>query len=183
MPSNRFRTRWIIALVLGAGFILSAFSDNHSQETSAAGSTSAAPEQASPSRASDGGIDPCALMTGAEAAEALGVSNVKMERPDEVNIPFQLETCLYSGDGAVVLVMVSHGQSPEESTIGFEERRKNYAETLGVVDVPDIGEQAYWIEDLRQLLVLKGILQLAVSGNISLEKAKELAGKAVERLE
>lgn len=187
MQSIQFRTRWIIALVLGAGLVLSACSDNRSQETSANASTSAPQEQASPARASQGEIDPCALVTSAEAAEALGVSNVRVERPEEGNIPLRLGTCLYSGESgegvAVLNVMVRHGHSLAESSVGFEGMRETYTETVGVVDVPGIGEQAYWIEDLKQLWVLKGILQLGVSGDISSEKARALAGRAVERLE
>ena len=187
MQSIHFRTRWMIALVLGAGLLLSACSDNRSQKTSANGSTSAAQDQASPALASHDEIDPCALVTSTEAAEALGVSNVRVERPDAGNIPLRLGTCLYSGERgegvAVLNVMVRRGHSLAESTVGFEGMRETYAETSGVVDVPGISDQAYWIGDLKQLWVLKGILQLGVSGDISLEKARALAAKAVERVE
>jgi hypothetical protein len=187
MQSIHCCTRWIIALVLGAVLFLPACSDNRSQDTSAKGSTSALQEQASPARVPDAEIDPCALVTSTEAAEVLGVSNVKMERPEEGNVPLRLETCLYSGERGeaviVLSVMVRHGHSVAESTVGFEGMRETYAETVGVVDVPGIGDEAYWIEDLKQLWVLKGILQLGVSGDISSDKASELARKAVERLQ
>jgi hypothetical protein len=171
MQNINFCTRWIIALALalGAALVLSACNDNRSQDTSATDS-----------------IDPCALVTSTEAAEALGVANVNVGRPDEANIPLRLGTCLYTGevgDGVAVLnVMVRHGYSLAESTVGFEGMRETYAGAGGVVDVPGIGEQAYWIGDLSQLWVLQGILQLGVSGDISLDKARMLAGRAVERL-
>lgn len=179
MQSNQFLSRWIIVTVLAAGLVFSAFSDNHGQETSANGSNPAAQGRES----SRGEIDPCVLVTGPEAAEALGVSNVQMERPGAANIPLQLGTCMFSaGENIFFLVMVGYGQSIAESAAEFEKMRKSYTETMRVVDMPDIGGQAYWIEELRQLLVLKGTIKLAVSGNISLEKAREIAGKAAERL-
>jgi len=171
-----------IPLVIGAGLLLSACGDNRSQERSANGSPSTAQEEVAPV----GEIDPCTLVTPAEAAEALGVANVGLERPAAANTPLRLGTCLYSaevGQGlAVMNVMVRYGYSLAESTVGFEGMRETYAGTTGVVDLPDLGEQAFWIEDLSQLWVLKGIIQLGVSGDIPLEKARALAGTAVERL-
>jgi len=174
--------RRTIPLVIGAGLLLSACGDNRSQERSANGSPSTAQEEVAPV----GEIDPCTLVTPAEAAEALGVANVGLERPAAANTPLRLGTCLYSaevGQGlAVMNVMVRYGYSLAESTVGFEGMRETYAGTTGVVDLPDLGEQAFWIEDLSQLWVLKGIIQLGVSGDIPLEKARALAGTAVERL-
>ena len=179
-------TKRAIPLVIGAGLLLSACGDNRSQERSANGSPSTAQEEVSPEPATAGEIDPCTLVTPAEAAEALGVANVGLERPAAANTPLRLGTCLYSaevGQGlAVMNVMVRYGYSLAESTVGFEGMRETYAGTTGVVDLPDLGEQAFWIEDLSQLWVLKGIIQLGVSGDIPLEKARALAGTAVERL-
>ena len=181
------KTRRTIPFVIGAGLLHSACSDNRSQERSASDSPSTAQEDVSPESAPAGEIDPCTLVTPAEAAEALGVANVGLERPAAANTPLRLGTCLYSaevGQGlAVMNVMVRYGYSLAEASVGFEGMRETYAETSGVVDVPDLGEQAFWIGDLSQLWVLKGIIQLGVSGDIPLEKARVLAGTAVERLE
>jgi hypothetical protein len=179
MQNNHFLSRLIIVPLLAAGLVFSAFNDIHGQETSAGGSKPEAQGQ----EFTSGEIDPCVLVTGTEAAEALGVADVQMERPGAANIPLQLGTCVFSaGENIFFLVMVGYGQNVAESAAEFENMRKSYTETLRVVDVPGIGGQAYWIEELRQLLVLKGTLQLAVSGNISFEKAREIAGKAAERL-
>lgn len=179
MPETHFLSRLIIVPLLTAGLVFSALGDTRSQEIPADGAKPETQGQAFTS----GEIDPCALATGTEAAEALGVAKVQMERPGAVNVPLQLGTCVFSaGENIFFLIMLGYGQGVAESAAEFEGMRKSYMETMSVVDVPGIGEQAYWIEELRQLLVLKGTLQLAVSGNISFEKAREIAGRAAERL-
>jgi hypothetical protein len=78
--------------------------------------------------------------------------------------------------------MARQGYSQAEATTGFEGMKEAYAE-MELVDVPDVGDRAFWIEDLRQLWVLTGQLQLGISGDISGEQARELASGALQRLE
>ena len=77
--------------------------------------------------------------------------------------------------------MVRQGSSPGESAVGFDGLRKTYAETVGVTDMPGLGEQAFWIDDTG-LQVLNGGLQLSISGDIDAPNARGLAAKALERL-
>jgi len=145
-------------------------------------------------------IDPCALVTTAEAAEAIGVTAAEADRPSEANretrsesysggedTVVRMSTCRYTGElgqtVAVLTVMVRQSSSTAESEIGFEGLRETYAEAVGVTDVPGLGAQAFWMdEDPRGLWVLDGGLQLSISGDVDAGNARDLATKALERL-
>jgi hypothetical protein len=168
------RSQWFIACALGASLGLAACGDRRSQETPAGDSASASE------------IDACELVTSVEAAEALGVPEVNEEPDRSASAAVRQASCLYSaerGQGLAVLhVMARQGYSQAEATTGFEGMKEAYAE-MELVDVPDVGDRAFWIEDLRQLWVLTGQLQLGISGDISGEQARELASGALQRLE
>jgi hypothetical protein len=157
--------------------------------------------RSSEAQVTEADIDPCALVTTAEAAEALGVAAAEADRPSEANTEtrsasysggedtvVRLRTCRYTGERgqgmAVLTVMVRQSSSPVESEIGFEGMRETYTEAMGVTDMPGLGEQAYWLDaHPRGLQVLDGRLQLSISGDIDAEKARDLAARALERLE
>lgn len=50
---------------------------------------------------------------------------------------------------AVLTVMVRHSSSAGEAETGFESMRSTYAGTVGVTDVPDVGDQAFWMSSPR----------------------------------
>jgi hypothetical protein len=144
-------------------------------------------------------IDACALVTTAEAAGALGVASAEADRPSEANMErrsqsysggedtvIRLRTCRFTGERdrtvAVLTVMVRQSSDPIESRIGFEGMRETYAESVGVTDMPGLGEQAFWMDGFAGLHVLHGGLQLSISGDIEAGDARDLAARALERL-
>jgi len=142
-------------------------------------------------------IDPCSLVTSAEAADALEVATTEADRPAEANnevrspsysggedTVVRLGTCRYSGSRgqalAVLTVMARQSSIPSEARTGFDGLRTAYAGT--VTDVPGLGDQAFWI-DGSGLHVLRGSVQLSISEDVDVAAARELAETALERLE
>jgi hypothetical protein len=146
-------------------------------------------------------IDPCMLVTTAEAVESLGVATAEADRPSEANTEtrsesysggedtvVRLRTCRYIGERgqavAVLTVMVRQSSSTAESEIGFESLRETYELATGVTDVPGLGDQAFWLDETPGgLHVLDGGLKLSISGDINAGQARALAAKALERLQ
>lgn len=97
----------------------------------------------------------------------------------------RMRTCRYTGEKgqglAVLLVIVRQSSSPTEAETGFEGLRQSYAETVGVTDVPGVGEQAFWADDFG-VHVLSGGSQLIVSGDVDAGSARDLAARALDRL-
>jgi hypothetical protein len=124
-------------------------------------------------------IDPCTLVTKAEADEALG-GDAKQDRPTEANIPPRMVACRYvapRGEGVVVLtVIVRTGESAGEAKTGFDSIRS----TMPSETVSGLGDDAFWMMD--QLYVLRGTRQLSITGDITKEKGMELARRALDRL-
>lgn len=171
---HRLRQPWALPLVCIAGLGLAGCGDSPDRQAGG-GSTTA-----------DKAVDACELVTSAEAAEALGVPAVEQERPSSSNVAMRLASCLYSaelGPRLVVLhVMARPGYSASEATDGFSAMKEVYGETE-IADVPELGDQAFWIEELRQLWLLEGTLQVGISGDISFDQAKALAAGALGRID
>jgi hypothetical protein len=144
--------------------------------TSAAGATQTATSAA---QASGGEIDPCSLVTKAEAEAIVGES---------VGEPVVMDTellvsCLYSTpdlEGVSVDVLAYNDE--EQAKSGFEL-------ALDINDYPEvegIGDRAYDSRPIGDITVLKGKYELSIdvsaSGQDEFEVAKELAAKAVDRL-
>jgi hypothetical protein len=131
-------------------------------------------------------IDPCTLVTAAEAAPALGLAEVKTGRPASVNNPPSLATCLYtgtSGDAMSVLnVTLRREASASEASAGLDGIKTGFADVGGVVDVAGLGDEAVWLPGGEQLWVLEGADLLGVSGDVPQAKAVELATTALTRL-
>jgi hypothetical protein len=144
-------------------------------------------------------LDPCTLVTAAEAARALGVATAEADRPADGNTEtrtpsysggdetvVRLKTCRYTGSRdqgvAVLTVMARHSSSAAEAETGFESMRSTYAESVGVTDVADVGDQAFWMESPPSLWLLRGQYQLSVSGDIDAATARALAAGALGRL-
>lgn len=129
-----------------------------------------------------GAIDPCALVTRAEAEQALGVSVGDPERPPEANIAPVLSMCRYvgaRGQGvAVLIVMVRAGHSASEAQTGFALMKEQFgdAQVIG-----GLGDEAFAIGN--QLHVRRGATQLTVNGDISTDTAQALARTALGRLD
>jgi hypothetical protein len=144
------------------------------------GSSDSAPSTSSSATADAGSaIDPCALVTKAEADEALAAASTE-ERPGEANHPPVLVTCRYTaprGAGlAVMTVMVRTGYSDAEAKTGFQGTRE-----VGPTEaVSDLGDEAFWLGD--QLYVLAGRRSLTVAGDIDRATAERLARQAVDRM-
>ena len=134
-----------------------------------------------PAAASPEAIDPCSLVTRAEAGEALGGTAGEPERPAEANIPPVLATCRYTAPRgsavAVMTVMVRRSADESESRIGFEQARDQFN---GAEAVAGLGENAFWIGN--QLHVLQGPVYLNITGDFDLTTARDLAATALQRL-
>jgi hypothetical protein len=180
-------------MVIVSALLLSSCGDSEEPRGSASDGNSVAP-------LTNVDIDACALVTAAEAAGALGVATAEADRPSEANTErrsqsysggedtvIRLRTCRFTGERdltvAVLTVMVRQSSDPIESRIGFEGLRQTYAESVGVTDMPGLGEQAFWMDEFaRGLHVLHGGLQLSISGDIEAGDARDLAARALERL-
>jgi hypothetical protein len=131
------------------------------------------------SAGSDAALDPCTLVTRAEADQALGAASTP-ERPGEANIPPRLLTCRYTaprGQGlAVMTVMVRAGYSDAEAKTTFQGMR----EVGPTQPVAGLGDDAFWLAD--QLWILKGTRSISVSGDLDHATGEALARKALERL-
>jgi hypothetical protein len=126
-------------------------------------------------------IDPCGLITKAEAGEALGGTLGELERPAEANIPPYLSTCRYVAQRgqkvAVMTVMVRRGYSVDESRLGFDSAKEQFSDAQGV---QGIGEDAFWSSN--QLNILQGNVYLIIGGDLQLDSAKKLGQRALDRL-
>jgi hypothetical protein len=144
-----------------------------------AGSTTTAEASASAGTLAD--IDPCTLVTQAEAGKALGGSVGEPERPKEANLPPRLVTCRYVAERglgvAVMSVMVRQGERESESRIGFEQAMKQFPEAQAV---EGIGQNAFWYGN--QINVLQGRIYLNITGDFDLATARALASTALQRL-
>jgi hypothetical protein len=180
-------------MVIVSALLLSSCGDSDEPRGSASDAGSGAPLTSED-------IDACALVTTAEAAGALGVATAEADRPSEANTErrsqsysggedtvIRLRTCRFTGERdltvAVLTVMVRQSSDPIESRIGFEGLRETYAESVGVTDMPGLGERAFWMDEFaRGLHVLHRGLQLSISGDIEAGDARDLAARALERL-
>ena len=133
------------------------------------------------SSASAGGdIDPCALVTAAEAETVLEGPVGAGERPKEANFPPRLVTCRYvakRGDRvAVMTVMVRRGDTDSEARIGFTQSKEQFP---GAEAVSGLGQDAFWIGN--QLNVLQGRDYLNIGGDFDRATAQQLAATALRR--
>jgi hypothetical protein len=188
MKRTGFRGRGVNLIVMVPGLLLSSCGGSDDPDASAS-------DRAAVALVTNEDIDACALVTTAEAAEALGVATAEADRPSAANIEtrspsysggddivIRLRTCRFTGERgpaiAVLTVMVRQSSDPIESKIGFQGMREAYSEWS--TDMPGLGEQAFWVEGLNVLL--GGGLQLSISGDIDGETARALASRAMERL-
>jgi hypothetical protein len=165
------------SLVLGLGCVLSA----------CGGSGGAPANEASPARAqpatqvSSTEIDPCALVTSAEATQALGAAVGPAERPKEANHPPRMVTCRYvapRGQGvAVMSVLVQRRDTANQARRGFQSAKEQFP---GAAVVPGLGDDAFAMAN--QLNVLDGTVHLNITGDFDLATSKTLAESALQRL-
>jgi hypothetical protein len=146
------------------------------------GDTSTAQSSAPPSAAAGTAVDPCALVTSAEAAQALGAAVGDAERPKESNIPPRLATCRYvaqRGQGvAVMTVMVRLSDSASEARSGFRSAREQFPNAEAVAG---LGDEAFWIAN--QLNVLRGTVYVNITGDFDRATAQAVAETALKRLQ
>jgi len=130
-------------------------------------------------QASTGEIDPCALVTKAEAEAIVGES---LGEP-AVTITKMLAGCLYSTpdfDSVNVDVLTYDSEDDAKSLFQLAIDINDYPEIEG------IGDRAYDSRPIGDITVLKGKYELSVGvstgGEDDFEVAKGLAAKAVDRL-
>lgn len=165
------------SLVVGVACFLSACGGASdapaTNDSSAAGQTGA--EVASV------GIDPCALVTSAEATDALGAAVGPAERPKEANYPPRMVTCRYvapRGQGvAVMSVLIQQSDTASEARLGFQSAKEQFP---GAAAVPGLGDDAFAMAN--QLNVLQGRIYLNITGDFDLATSRTLAQSALQRL-
>jgi hypothetical protein len=145
------------------------------------GGADSAPGAGESRGAAPAAVDPCALITTAEASEALGATVEKTERPSAANIPPRLATCRYvapRGQGlAVMTVLVQRSDTDAQARAGFTSAKEQFP---AATTVPGLGDEAFAIAN--QISVLRGRVCLNITGDFDLERAKALGQKAVQRL-
>jgi hypothetical protein len=126
-------------------------------------------------------IDPCQLVTRAEAEQALAAAP-DAERPSEANNEY-LATCRYvapRGEGVVVLAV---SVSRQNGKVGFQNARRMEEEGFKIQSMSGLGDDAFWVADpLHTLYVLEGDTYLSLGGDVQLEQATPLARQALQRL-
>ena len=134
-----------------------------------------------PQQVSSAELDPCALVTSAEATQALGAAVGPAERPKEANHPPRMATCRYvaaRGQGvAVMSVLVQRSDTAAQARRGFQSAKEQFP---GAAVVPGLGDDAFAIAN--QLNVLDGTAYLNITGDFDLATSKTLAQSALERL-
>jgi hypothetical protein len=124
--------------------------------------------------------DPCALVTDADAEQALGAPISESDRPSEANSEY-MATCRYvapRGEGVAVMTIMVHGH--ENAHAGFRTLREQPFE---MEDVAGVGDEAFWMGDqLGTLYVLQGKVFFSIGGDLALGQAKSLAMNAISRL-
>jgi Protein of unknown function (DUF3558) len=165
------------SFVLGLSCVLSACAGPGSApgDKPSSAATQAAPQ------VSSAGLDPCALVTSAEATQALGAAVGPAERPKEANHPPRMATCRYvasHGQGvAVMSVLVQLSDTANQAQRGFQSAKEQFP---GAEVVPGLGDDAFAVAN--QLNVLKGTVYLNITGDFDLATSKTLAQSALERL-
>jgi hypothetical protein len=133
--------------------------DSSTQETRTPAATASAGETQTPATTAQpaaGELDPCALLTKADAEAIVGAS---LGEPDmQTAGPF--ETCIYTNDaGTYVQVQVSSGVYTEST---FDDAMQAAAEQIDIEAKPvsGLGDKAYWLSGI--LWVQKGDVSLNV---------------------
>ena len=150
------------------------------EETRTPAATASAGETQATAEPAAGELDPCALVTKAEAEAIVGES---LGDP-VVTITELLVSCLYSTpdfDSVNVDVLIYDNKDDAES--GFQL-------ALDINDYPEIegiGDRAYDSRPIGDITVLKGKYELSVDvsvegGEADFETAKDVAAKAADRL-
>ena len=131
--------------------------------------------------ASSGDFDPCALVTSAEASQALGAAVGPAERPREANFPPRMTTCRYvapRGQGvAVMTVLVQRSDTADQARRGFQSAKEQFP---AATTVAGLGDDAFAMAN--QLNVLQGTVYLNITGDFDEATAKTLAQAALQRL-
>jgi hypothetical protein len=165
------------SLVLGLCCFLPACGGSGGAPADNAASGAAQP----PPQVSSAALDPCALVTSAEATQALGAAVEAAERPKEANHPPRMATCRYvapRGQGvAVMSVMVQRSDTTDQARQGFQSAKEQFP---SAAVVPGLGDDAFAVAN--QLNVLKGTVYLNITGDFDLATSRTLAQSALERL-
>ena len=147
-------------------------------------SVARAPEIRS-AEASRAANDPCALVTRAEAAQALGAEPGE-ERPSELNNDY-MAGCRYVAPRGESVAVLAVKVSRQNGPIGFENARRMEELGIEIQPVSGVGDAAFWVEDeilapSGTLYVLQDTTYLDIGGDVRLEQVRPLAMRALERL-
>ncbi len=146
------------------------------------------------SRASARKIDPCKLLTPADAQAALGgpVGQLEMTSvlDDARNSSGDPSQCGYGleDDASRTLRLEVRPMPDAERAQGVLDSTRSVLAASGVTDVPGLGDGAFWAGGaIHQLHARKGSVDVVVTsdpgpGKDALAAAKDVAGKALARL-
>ncbi len=159
---------WVlIAIALSMSACSAVQSANH-VDVPAVVSTSAPANAQPPSNST---IDPCALLTKADAEVALGQPVNDAERPTQEGANDTITACRYkvqdssSYASAMVVVLVPLDGQADSAKTHFEADKKISQSMLGpTLDVPGVGDSAYWVgSSANQLTVLRGSVRFILN--------------------
>ena len=168
----------MISLFLGA-LLLASCSGSGTDGSSSGGATPVDQE----TQSTGATIDACALVTKAEAEEALGATVGEPERPAEAQFGEQggSWSCRYVTENvtpvAVLVILVAVGPDADTMEAGYQSSKDQFPEAQSV---DGIGDDAFRIGN--QLNVLSSNLYLNIGGDAELEVLVSLAQKALDRL-
>lgn len=177
--SNKAGFISLLPLILCAALLLTtscgASGNNSSTENRATGTNSA--KRATPASRNNKvpDVDGCALVTKDEAEAIIGKFR---EDPKPVTALEGEKTCNYRGENGSVVTLRVYGAD-------HWELQKNVDSESHPMDVSGLGEEAYYTKNPTggvDLWTRKGNAVLNVNGSIGLDKAKDLAQKALGRL-
>ncbi len=125
-------------------------------------------------------IDPCRLVTRVEAEEVLA-NPAEVERPREANNEY-LATCRYVAPRGRSVAVLAVTVSRKNGQMGFENARRMEEEGVPIQRVSGVGDHAFWVGDpLNALYTLRDTVYLQIGGDLTVEQARSLALRALER--
>jgi hypothetical protein len=189
MSSKIFKRLAIVMILVmllalaGCGGSPSAANYGGSISTSIPGGVATAPSGGNPAsggatahtaNVAPGGIDPCTLLTRANAEGILGKSVGEANHPITASATFEVSSCQYKIVGGSPLdnatLIYTFASSGDTSTVktAFDTGRSSAQKSWNAapVDVPGLGDEAYWVGGAgNNISVLKGATYITLSAS------------------
>jgi hypothetical protein len=132
------------------------------------------PTSAPTGNTAPGGLDPCTLLTKADAESILGKPVMDATHPITADATFEVRSCEYrvtggtALDNATLIYTVSSEGDAATAKTAFDTGKKDAQKSWNAapVDVPGLGDEAYWVGGAgNNVSVLKGPIYITLSAS------------------